>query len=125
MKRGSAGYSLLEVIVAFAVLALSLSTLFPTVSALSGRSAHATEHWAATEFARSKLEEIGVVTPIARGIDRGTWAQWDWRIEIAPYQNAALPPSNGLFEITIEVRRRGGTEPIARLVTVKPGGPLP
>ena len=91
---------------------------------MTGRSGAAAERWAATEFARSKLEEVGIVTPVRPGVATGTYrAYWAWRIETEPYEATQLPPGSNLFEISIEVTRPGQSEPVARLVTVKVAEP--
>ena len=80
------GYSLLEVITAFALLTISLSALIPAISDLLSQSARAEQKWAAMEFARSKLDEVGVVTPIRAGVDAGTYrSHWTWTATTKAY----------------------------------------
>lgn len=127
MKKGRqdrAGSSLLEVIVAFALLAIALGTLLPAMSGLLSRSAIAERTWAATAFARSKLEEIGIAIPLREGVVRGTYREdWHWTATITPYARSGVPIGAGLYEVTLEVRGDGNSDPLARLVTVRQRAP--
>ena len=117
------GASLLEVIVAFGILSLSLSVLLPAFSGLTGSRVTAEDRWTATEIARSRLEEVGVIDPVRAEVLTGTAGDgWLWRIEMAPLQRPGLEIGTGLFDVVITVRARDGDEDLARLATVLPGG---
>lgn len=72
MMRG--GFSLIEVLVAFAVMSLLLVVLIPQQSYLYGRAASSADEVLANDFALSIIEPIGVVSA-ARPVQE----QWDYR----------------------------------------------
>lgn len=123
------GFSLLEVLVAFTVLALSLGVLMQIFSA-SLRNADITrEQGEATTLAQSLLAGIGVETPLAASESSGVHAdRFRWRIQIAPFQE---PPRVGqteginpiatldLWQVTVSVSWGGGASPSSeRAVTL-------
>ena len=122
--RHRRGYTLLEVITAFAVLTIALSALIPMISGLLSRSGGAQAKWAATEFAASKLAEIGVVAPIRQGVAAGTYrTDWRWTATTRPHRATGVPLGAGLYEITIEVRDAASDRLVTQLVTVKQARP--
>ena len=118
--RRRRGFTLLEVLVAFVVLALSLSALLPALTTLGHRGRLAEDRWLAGELALSRLEAAGVTTPLARGDDSGAWQDWRWTVEVRPLRSA--PPESERFatfyEVTVEVTDGDGLV-LARLATVK------
>ena len=115
------GYTLLEVVVAFAILTLSLSTLIPGLATLTGQSGTARETLAATEFARSLIEPIGIAEPLRPGVREGRVGDaWRWRIGIEPYRDEGGPVGAGLYSIVVEVTA-GGRE-LTRLQTIRAAG---
>ena len=123
------GFSLLEVLVAFTILALSLGVLMQIFSG-SLRNADITREQAeATALAQSLLAGIGVETPMAAGESSGVHAdQFRWRIQIAPFQE---PPRAGqteaiapiatldLWQVMVSVAWGGGAPPASeRTVTL-------
>ena len=120
-RNGQSGYTLLEVVVAFAILTLSLSAMIPSLANLTGQSGSARETWAATEFARSLIEPIGIAEPLRPGVRTGrVERRWDWRIEIAPYNDDGGPVGAGLYSIVVEVT--AGNRELTRLQTIRAAG---
>lgn len=73
-RRRGGGFTLLEVIVAFTILAVALVALMQAFSSgLRGLDA-AQVHAGALLHARSKLEEIAAVATLVEGEDAGTFA---------------------------------------------------
>lgn len=82
----SAGFSLLEVLVAFTILALVLGAVFQVV--VSGlRAAGAGEEYTrAALLAQSKLAELSVRERAPDGVEEGTFDdKFSWRATFAPY----------------------------------------
>ncbi|MCW3783538.1 type IV pilus modification PilV family protein [Defluviimonas salinarum] len=76
MNRGSAGYSLLEVLVAFAIMSMVLAALLPAQSRLLQRSRSADEGLLAQELALSRLAEVGVAIPDPAGVREVPYRRW-------------------------------------------------
>ena len=82
------GYSLLEVIVAFAVLALALTLLLGSLSGASRQIKQADLRSRAVLHAQSLLAVTGVVEPLQDGERSGEWedGRYRWQLQVAPYQ---------------------------------------
>ncbi len=82
----SDGFTLIEVLVALAILALALA---PTLQIISTgmRSLGTTEAYAiATMFATSKLSEIGIERPLEEREDTGVFDNgFEWRTSVSRY----------------------------------------
>lgn len=108
--RGAAGFTLLEVLVAFAVLAVALGAAMEVFSTglRSARAAHT--HTIATLLAESRLESVGVEDPLTEGESSGEWDNgYRWRVEVLPYapNDEALetPTLPDAFAVTVTVWR--------------------
>lgn len=104
MKR-QRGYSLLEVIVAFALLALALTLLLGSLSGASRQVRQADLRSRAVLHAQSLLATTGVEAPLQEGERSGEWedGRYRWHLQVAPY-----------------VEPRGDARPVAEA----PGGPV-
>ena len=111
-RGGQRGFSLLEVMLAFALLATALGIL---VAILGGglsqvrQSADATE---ATLHAQSLLDQLGVMAPIAAGETAGEFAdgRYRWHLHIVQIEDPQPPPAPVEGEVPIEsVGRQLGT----------------
>ncbi|WP_369969631.1 prepilin-type N-terminal cleavage/methylation domain-containing protein [Stenotrophomonas rhizophila] len=107
------GYSLLEVIVAFAVLALALTLLLGSLSGASRQIKQADLRSRAVLHAQSLLAVTGVVEPLQDGERSGEWedGRYRWTLQVAPYQEPrtdALPVADTvagprLAQLTLQV----------------------
>ncbi|WP_447591833.1 type II secretion system protein XpsI [Stenotrophomonas rhizophila] len=107
------GYSLLEVIVAFAVLALALTLLLGSLSGASRQIKQADLRSRAVLHAQSLLAVTGVVEPLQDGERSGEWedGRYRWQLQVAPYQEPrtdALPVADTvagprLTQLTLQV----------------------
>lgn len=119
-RRGkSRGFTLLEVLVAFTILAVALVALLRAFSSgLRGLDA-AEAAAAAVQHARSKIEEVGTVIPLEPGAQEGVFEDgYRWRVVIEPHElgDAAAAETLPLLPYEVEVTvtgagggRRGGT----------------
>ncbi|SMX26039.1 hypothetical protein TRP8649_00111 [Pelagimonas phthalicica] len=76
---GRGGYSLFEVLVAFAIMSLVLASLLPQQTDLLSRTQQVDQRFAATDAALSHLAEMGLKEPLEIGtrlVPHG-----DWQIE--------------------------------------------
>ena len=91
--RRARGYTLIEVIVAFALLALALTLLLGTLSN-SARQVH----WAdgagrATLYAQSLLDQVGIGEPLQAGTRSGSFEneRYRWTLQVRPYVEPGMP----------------------------------
>lgn len=114
MKRQS-GYTLIEVIIAFALLALALAVLLAALSRAT-RQVHQSEGMAkATLYAQTLLAQQGVSTPLRPQHQAGTLdqGQFQWSLTMKDYHDPAhyWQGNNGPKLIELIVQMRWGTEP--------------
>lgn len=115
MKR-QRGYSLLEVIVAFALLALALTLLLGSLSGAARQVHNADLRTRAMLHAQSLLAASGIEQPLQEGRAQGDWedGRYRWELQVEPYVDArasALPQGamnavSGptLAQLTLQVR---------------------
>jgi general secretion pathway protein I len=103
--RRQRGFTLIEVVVAFAILALSLGALYESFGGAQRHSATAGKReWAALR-AESLLAEFrgsGGLLPVRTGSDAGT--DFEWRVTAKPYPAELSEHSAWVTEtVTVEV----------------------
>ncbi|MCX7097265.1 MAG: prepilin-type N-terminal cleavage/methylation domain-containing protein [Methylococcales bacterium] len=78
------GFSLLEILIAFSILALSLGILLKIFSAGVNTAIVAEDYTLAIQIAQSKMATIGVSSPLqpASGVEND---QYYWQVEVSPY----------------------------------------
>src|SRR5688572_11481210 len=138
MKR-QRGYTLLEVIVAFALLALALTLLLGILSGAARQVRGSSDAARAALYAQSLLAQVGTGEVIAPGQRDGEFedGRYRWQLRIAPWRDASIaaarqqvdPNAAGLFEVTLAVQW-GDAGPGQRLQlrslrTVAAGGEAP
>ena len=82
------GFTLLEVLVAFLILSLSMSVLMRIVSQSLNSLAVAERHQSAVQLAESKLAEVLIgLDESGRGTQQGKLGRdFSWRSEVEPYE---------------------------------------
>jgi general secretion pathway protein I len=132
-RRGERGFTLLEVLLAFALLATAMGLLIGMLSGglrQIGDSAQATE---ASLHAQSLLDAVGTLEPLAEGHREGDWDdhRFRWTLDIEPMDDpaplnpgvaapAALLGGPVLYRITAVVAwGDGGPRHRLRLVTLR------
>ncbi|MDP3331038.1 MAG: type II secretion system protein [Methylococcaceae bacterium] len=86
MLRKQAGFSLLEILIAFSILALSLGILLKIFSSGVNTAQVAEEYTVAVQIAESLIAETGVTTPLQAGESSGVELQrYQWLISVTPY----------------------------------------
>jgi general secretion pathway protein I len=123
------GFSLLEVLVAFTILALSLGVLMQIFSG-SLRNADLTGDQAqATALAQTILAATGVEAPLAEGDNSGIHAdKFRWSVHIAPFVEPPRPEDSAvairtlnaleLWEVSVQVTWGSGTALSDRAVSL-------
>ncbi|MEM7426931.1 MAG: prepilin-type N-terminal cleavage/methylation domain-containing protein [Pseudomonadota bacterium] len=90
------GFTLVEVMIAFAILAVVLTGVFRAM-ALGNRGAHeSAARIEAVRLAESKLDTMGILDAITEGTREGRFNErYRWEIEVTPYAapdpNASVP----------------------------------
>jgi general secretion pathway protein I len=89
------GYTLIEVIVAFALLALGLSLLLGTLSGAARQVRWAGDAGRAALYAQSLLEQVGVGEALQPGQSEGDvdGGRYHWSLTVTPWADATLLPS--------------------------------
>lgn len=103
------GFSLLEILVAFSILAISLGILLNIFSEGANTAVMADEYTAATQIADSLLATVGVESPLTPAQYTGVEnAKYQWTVTVEPYNLAlegidanAFPAS--LYMVTVLV----------------------
>lgn len=114
MRVRERGYTLIEVIVAFAILALALTLLLGTLSGAAKQVRWADDAGGAALHAQSLLDDTGVGTTLQPGHRAGTFegGRYRWSLQVAPYRDpswptAAVPVDPAaarLLQLTLDVR---------------------
>ena len=80
------GFSLLEILIAFSILALSLGILLKIFSAGVNTATVAENYTAAIQIAESLMAKTGVETPLQAGQAVGLENEkYHWRVEVSPF----------------------------------------
>ena len=81
------GFSLLEILIAFSILALSLGILLKIFSAGVNTAVVAEDYTAAVQIAESLMAKTGVETPLqanqASGLEN---EKYHWQVEVSPFE---------------------------------------
>jgi general secretion pathway protein I len=123
MREGSTdgGFTLIEVLVALTILAISLAVIFSIFSVgLRGRRA-AEDYEQATMLAESKLSSLGVDEPIREGETVGRFNnQFWWKTVVTPYHEEGRNEDKDTLKplvVTVMVSWDDGSE--TKSVTLK------
>lgn len=93
VTRFQSGFTLIEVIVAFAVLALALTLLLGTLSGASRQVRWADDAGRASLYAQSFIDQLGVGEALAPGRQEGGFenGRFRWQLDVAPWRDPAQP----------------------------------
>ena len=93
-RRGSGGFTLLELLLAFMVFALSFATVLEILSGSMRNTVRARQFTEAALTAQSVMDQVGVEIPLEAGYGAtGEEAGYRWRLEIYEYE---MPESDGI-----------------------------
>jgi general secretion pathway protein I len=126
LRRSRAeGFTLVEVLVALAILALSLTLILRTLSSGLFYQQRAKMLAEATLQAQSLLARIGADLPLVPGrVEGETASALSWQIEIAPYGDTADRRAWPAAAYTADVRVYAGrpsAEPLVQFTTIRLG----
>lgn len=109
MRRAHGGFSLLEILVAFVIMAMALGVIMRVFSGSLNNVEAARRHAQAVLIAESKLAALGVETPLVDGEASGEMPgnyRWRSRIQREADTGAATPDGvsgPGLYRIEVSV----------------------
>lgn len=87
------GFSLLEVLVAFAILAIMLGVVLQIFSGAAQRASLAESYLKASMLAESRLNQVGRETPLRPGgLEGQTEEGFSWSLLLEPYPVEGLDP---------------------------------
>ena len=121
-RRGQRGFTLLEVLVAFAILGLALGTLLQTFAIGLRNTALSEEYTQATLYAESILAGLGVEEPLEEGGIGGELDdKYAWRGSVALYQEPEGPEldENGVLPYHVVVQVFWADESTERSVSME------
>jgi len=123
-RRIRGGFTLLEVLIAFAILAVAMTALMQAFSQ-GLRSLEAAEDYVTPAMlARSKMAEVGPIIPIEEGEHTGDLANgWQWRVVVLPYagEDDASAEASALRLYDVQVAIERDELPLAELRSLRVG----
>lgn len=80
------GFSLLEILIAFSILALSLGILLKIFSAGVNTAMIAENYTVAVQLSESLMTKVGVEVPLQTGLSTGLENKlYHWQVEVSPF----------------------------------------
>ncbi len=123
VRRACRGFSLLEVLVAFTILAMLLGALFQVFSGGLRAARSGDQYTRATVIAQSRLASLGVEQPLREGVSSGTDDDpYHWRVTVSPYlDDQILVVDHVLQPLTVHVEvfwEEGGSARSVSLMSI-------
>jgi general secretion pathway protein I len=105
--RRQRGFSLLEVIAAILLLAVTFTALMKVAGSAINLTQNAAEHSEAAMWARGMLDSAFVGEPVKPGSSSGQFnAKFRWQLDVTPWTQAGAAPPNAplhLFQLDLNV----------------------
>ncbi len=124
----AAGFTLVEVLAAFVILALALAVLLPGFATGMRSLVTADDYATATLLAQSRLELVGRAEPVQAGASTGAFDErFRWQLEIAPLPELHADESVPLqaYSVVLTVAwEAGSAERTVTLQTLRLGPPI-
>lgn len=116
-----AGFTLVEVVVAFAIFTLAVGAIYESFAGAVRRSAQADARDQELLIAQSLLSQLRTSPVPWKAEDSGSLGgEWHWRTEVAPFDAASNKRSEWrAFAVTVRVKSDGGAVSEAVLRSVE------
>jgi len=100
VRQRAAGFTLLEILVAFVVFALAFSVVLELLSASLNQTRRAREFTQAALWAKSMMDRVGVEDKLKEGRDAGEFdSTYRYELNVSEYQlPTAAAPQAGLYQ---------------------------
>ena len=86
--RTAAGFSLIEIVAAFAILALGMGLCMEIATSAMRQSRQAAEYTQAALNAKSLLDTVGIAERLEEGSDSGEFDErYRWELSVIPYES--------------------------------------
>jgi general secretion pathway protein I len=94
-RRGQGGYTLIEVVVAFALLAFAMALLLGAMTNATRQVRAAGEYGRAALHAQSLLDQTGIGEALQPGRRDGRLenGRYRWEMDVRPWRDPAAPPA--------------------------------
>jgi len=87
------GFTLIEVLVAFSILSITLAAVFALLSSGTRNTRISDEYSQAAVLAESKLDELGITEPLRTGLSKGRFdSTYQWELRVAERQRENPDP---------------------------------
>ena len=117
MRRHDRGFTVIEVLVAFAIVAIVLTALYQAVACAYRGYARVQVREQTLALARAHLEAVGIETPLQPGESTGTYATGvAWHLTVEPVETASY--KGRAFRLLLQALDPAG-QPLLRLETFK------
>lgn len=114
--RQQSGFTLIEIIAAFTILAMSFMVIMEILSHSTRNTIKSSERTRIALLAQTKMDEVGLLIPIEEGSVSGEFENnVDWDVLIEPYEAFYEGDSNldfapvSLFKVVLTLSWRSGT----------------
>lgn len=115
----TSGYSLIEVLIAFAIMMMVLAALLPAQTKILASTISLQQRQLAFEYAQSRLAPLGMTAPLTSSTTSGTYQDtWNWSEDIS--ENLLSNAEHPLFDVEITITTIDG-HPLAELFAVRQG----
>lgn len=100
------GYSLIEIVAAFVVLALGMAIAMQSVTAALRQARNAADQTEAALLAQSLLDAAGVGKRLEAGEESGEYDdRFEWTLRVAPYELEEFDVLGGMSPVAVELMR--------------------
>jgi len=109
LRKHSGGFTLLEVMLAFVIFALSFATVLEIMAASMRSVSRANDDTEVALLAQTLMDQVGIEIPVEEGSYSGTsMDRYDWNMDISLYDASDEPEKGGMS--TTELAELSGIE---------------